>query len=229
MAADPAFIFYPGDYLRDTQCLSEKSQVAYDRIMCEHMRNICISHEQLNFFTKRLSPEEKAELIFILTKVDAGYQIKWVAESIEKRREYSKSRSQNRTSKKNKDVKTYVEHMEIEIENVIEVKDVVIINKGANEKFANMLLESESLVSNIQFQNKLGLHDAKKLIDMFIQQVNDTNEYHANYTDYSKHCINWCKHNVKLVKDPASKPSKLESIYNNTQLAKLKSQQRNGE
>ena len=71
---DPAFLFYPGDYLRDTQCLSEKSQVAYDRIMCEHMRNICISQQQLNFFTKRLSDEEKDELLFLLNKTNDGFQ-----------------------------------------------------------------------------------------------------------------------------------------------------------
>ena len=66
---DPAFLFYPGDYLRDTQCLSENSQVAYDRIMCEHMRNICISKQQLNFFTKRLNDDEKSELFFLLTEI----------------------------------------------------------------------------------------------------------------------------------------------------------------
>ena len=75
MANDPAFLFYPGDYLRDTQCLSEKTQVAYDRIMCEHMRNICISQKQLNFFTKRLSDDEKEELEMILMKNSKGYQI----------------------------------------------------------------------------------------------------------------------------------------------------------
>ena len=80
MAKDPAFLFYPGDCLRDTQCLSEKTQVAYDRIMCEHMRNICISQEQLNFFTKRLSAEEISELKMMLTAVDGGWQISWVAE-----------------------------------------------------------------------------------------------------------------------------------------------------
>ena len=93
---DPAFLFYPGDYLRDTQCLSEKSQVAYDRIICEHMRNICISKQQLNFFTKRLSDDEKSELMFLLQEVDGGFQIPWVAESIRKRRDYSLSRSHNR-------------------------------------------------------------------------------------------------------------------------------------
>jgi len=135
---DPGFIFYPGDYLRDTQCLSEKSQVAYDRIMCEHMRNICISQQQLNFFTKRLSDEEKAELLFVLDEIDGGFQIGWVADSITKRREYSISRSNNRKkpNKKThnqsisyvKDMKTHDEHMEIEIEN--EIKDINIKEKG---------------------------------------------------------------------------------------------------
>lgn len=126
MAKDPAFLFYPGDYLRDTQCLSESVQVAYDRIMCEHMRNICISQQQLNFFTKRLSEDEKSELEMVLTKVEGGFQIAWVAESICKRKAYSSSRSENRKGKSKEDMNnisdTYVEHMVNENENVIEDK-----------------------------------------------------------------------------------------------------------
>ena len=117
---DPAFLFYPGDYLRDTQILSESVQVAYDRIMCEHMRNICISQTQLKFLTKRLNEDEKEELLMVLTKVNGGYQIEWVAESIEKRRKYSESRKKNRIgkSKDNKKIcKTYDSHMENENEN----------------------------------------------------------------------------------------------------------------
>ena len=96
MAKDPAFLFYPGDYLRDTQTLSENTQVAYDRIMCEHMRNICISKQQLTFFTKRLSDMELDELMYVLTEVEGGYQIEWVALSIIKRKAYSESRRKNR-------------------------------------------------------------------------------------------------------------------------------------
>ena len=100
MGKDPAFLFYPGDYLRDTQCLSEKTQVAYDRIICEHMRNICITQQQLNFFTKRLSEEELNELLLILDKTNNGYQVGWVAESIKKRMDYSESRRKNRSKKR---------------------------------------------------------------------------------------------------------------------------------
>ena len=95
MAKDPGFIFYPGDYLRGTQCLSENVQVAYDRIMCEHMRNICISRAQLNFFTKKLTPDEVSELKTVLTENSNGFQIDWVVESINKRRAYSQSRREN--------------------------------------------------------------------------------------------------------------------------------------
>lgn len=131
MAKDPAFLFYPGDYLRDTQTLSEKAQVAYDRIMCEHMRYICISQAQLKFFTKRLNEDELEELMFVLVQVDGGYQIEWVADSINKRKAYSESRRNNRVGKKQKkrtNISTsYDNHMEneIEIENVIKDKDVV--------------------------------------------------------------------------------------------------------
>ena len=118
MATGPAFLFYPGDYLRDTQCLSEAAQVAYDRIMCEHMRNICISQQQLNFFTKRLTPDEKEEVIMVLSKIEGGYQIHWVAESICKRREYSDSRRKNRSTPNKNTSVSYDSHMDNENENV---------------------------------------------------------------------------------------------------------------
>ena len=72
MSKDPAFLFYPGDYLRDTQVLSGESQVAYDRIMCEHMRNICISKQRLKFFTKRLDPDQVEEIMSVLVECSEG-------------------------------------------------------------------------------------------------------------------------------------------------------------
>lgn len=133
MAQDPAFLFYPGDYLRDTQCLSEKSQVAYDRIMCEHMRNICedmtnitVSQESVNFFTKRLNDDEKFELFSVIRKVGNAFQISWVAESISKRRAYSDSRRKNKMGKPKHISSTYDAHMENAIE---------IVNEDESKKY----------------------------------------------------------------------------------------------
>jgi len=100
MGQDPAFLFYPGDYLRDTQCLSEKSQVAYDRIMCEHMRNTPVSKKRLDFFMKRLDEIEKEEIFSVLEEVEGCFVIPWVCASIDKRRAYSESRRSNRRGKK---------------------------------------------------------------------------------------------------------------------------------
>ena len=132
MAKDPAFLFYPGDYLRDTQLLSETAQVAYDRIMCEHMRNICITQHQVNFLTKRLEKDEREHLMTLLKRINGGYQIEWVAESIEKRILYSESRRRNKQGKKNNTCETYDTHMENENEDVNKdiIKDIIdYINK----------------------------------------------------------------------------------------------------
>lgn len=124
MANDFAFMFYAGDYLRDTQCLSEKAQVAYDRIMCEHLRYvedmkiICISQAKHNFFIKRLNEDEKQELAMVLIEVEGGFQIPWVAESISKYKAYSDSRRKNRSGKTKEDMNnistTHDNHMESE-------------------------------------------------------------------------------------------------------------------
>jgi len=153
MAKDPAFLFYPGDYLRDTQCLSEKAQVAYDRILCEHMRNICITQDKLNFFTKRLNDDEKNELLHVLTKCDGGYQIEWVTDSIAKRQSYSESRRKNRLKKNDKKEdnisKTYVSHMENENEIITnsnyKVNNTLVTNmvKIFNKRNPNIKIQPE--------------------------------------------------------------------------------------
>lgn len=133
---DFAFMFKPGDYLRDTQCLSEKAQVAYDRIMCEHMRNICISQQQLNFFTKKLNDDEKDELLMVLDKVEGGYQIEWVVVSVSERIAYRESRARNRLGKTKNTSKSYDSHMEGEGEIISEDdnKGIDIGNGSVNEE-----------------------------------------------------------------------------------------------
>lgn len=152
MGKDPAFLFYPGDYLRDTQNLSERSQVAYDRIMCEHMRNICITQAQLNFFTKRLTADEKTELLMVLSKINSGFQILWVAESIAKRREYSDSRRKNRKGKKQKISSTYVPHMENE--DIIENEDVNTVEFENYEKWTNQIIDNNDQHFEAMFMNE---------------------------------------------------------------------------
>ena len=190
MAKDPAFLFYPGDYLRDTQCLSERSQVAYDRIMCEHMRNICITQQQLKFFTKRLTGDEKDELNMILTKVDDGYQIDWVVDSILKRRAYSESRRRNRKSKSKKTSESYDEHMEDENKDNIEYRKDIFFKDCALVNEERQILTNEGMTNEhgngfLDYWMEMGPRDKKMRF-----------EKQASF-DHSRRMKMWARNNKK--------------------------------
>ena len=189
MGKDFAFMFYPGDYLRDTQCLSERTQVSYDRIMCEHMRNICISQAQLNFFTKRLNEEEKQELKMVLTKVDGGFQIDWVVKSILKRLNYSESRSKNRLSKKKNISKTY----DIDMENENRI-DNIEFNWG---KESTDFLNDKIWIEQVCMTKGVEIAKLKKSMKHFVtdltlkadfKPVADIKSHYLNY--FNRHGLN---------------------------------------
>lgn len=174
----PGFFFYPGDYLRDTQCLSEKCQVAYDRLMCEHMRkiskdktNIHVSQETLDFFTKRLSVEEKEELMHVLQKVEGGYQIEWVSLSISKSKNYSESRAKNRSVKNKEDTITHVktsEHMEEEEGYVYN-----IIVDSTKEVINNLKEENKNVLENSNLFRQPKIPTKKEVLEVFDRSVSD--------------------------------------------------------
>ena len=172
MSKDFAFLFKPGDYLRDTQCLSEKVQVAYDRIMCEHMRNICITKQQLNFFTKKLSEDEKTELMQVVTIINGGFHIEWVAESIRERMLYSESRRLNREGKTKKHMKniskSYVEHMEGESE---DEDNSINNNKNVFDIFRKQFSGTKR-GNEIEFKNFIKHKDWKIILPLLLERLN---------------------------------------------------------
>lgn len=202
MAKDPAFLFYPGDYLRDTQCLSEKTQVAYDRIMCEHMRNtstdmnnIFVSQNKVNFFTKRLSEDERQELLTVLEVVSGGYQIHWVAESIADRRSYSESRANNRKRKDVSHENTSL-HMEDEDENVIKVKNTP--NSGKFSDFKLILTDTLKqscleILSRAQFgtDKKVTAEHVDNLFILFCETYKESKEVYRSEDDVWLHFKRW--------------------------------------
>ena len=205
MAKDPAFLFYPGDYLRDTQCLSEQSQVAYDRIMCEHMRNICITQQQLKFFTKRLNEDEREELNMILTKTDEGFQIEWVVESILKRRSYSESRRLNRSKKNKKDVLSYDKHMvnENEIGNSIVIEDTII----------KELQNSFSMKEKVGGLYRLTPVIVDIMLNDFIKEQEAKDELDRSLRDLRKHFVSWCRTNKKDYSQVQQKSATNQKVY----------------
>lgn len=102
MAKDPAFLFYPAEASEDTQFLNRLERGAYFDLLKAQKRFGRFTLEQI---TKVLGSDFEAvwpALKICLTYVDDMYFIEWVDESINKRRAYSESRSNNRKAGKNK-------------------------------------------------------------------------------------------------------------------------------
>lgn len=151
MAKDPAFLFYSSDFLTGVMFMNHEQIGKYVLLLCaqhqtghlneKDMLNICGSHD------------EKIWSKFTQDSDGKFYNIR-CEEEINKRKNYSLSRSTNRksTSKKKKHMKniskTYVKHMENEneIENVIKTITINEVyayfetngyKKEAAEKFYN--------------------------------------------------------------------------------------------
>ncbi len=129
MAKDPAFLFYHEDFFAGVSDLSNDEVGAYIRCLCiqaskggvseKHMKKICETHDVFMIVVSKFKINSQTNLFenFRLT------------EEITKRRNYSKSRSDNRKgSKKDTNIsESYDKHMVNEDENVI---DIVSNRKG---------------------------------------------------------------------------------------------------
>src|SRR5690348_10921073 len=108
MAKDPAFLFYTGDFSTGTQFFTDEQVGKYVRLLMaqhqlghleeKHMLQICKTYDK-DVFSKFIKDE------------NGLYYNERLENEIIKRKKYSKSRSENRLSKKDISV-TYDEHME---------------------------------------------------------------------------------------------------------------------
>jgi len=229
MSKDPAFLFYPGDYLRDTQTLSEKVQVAYDRIMCEHMRKICITQAQLVFFTKRLSPDEVLELKSVLSEDSEGFFIAWVRDSISKRKAYSKSRADNRIGKTKKDINNISLSHDKHMDNENEIKDLTEGGKGETRSIQiHRLLDKRSTmfapqiaelftelwlhypvhkesITDLCADNQITIEQIPVLVLEFIKQQIKGDKIMESPKELRKYFANWLP--IYLKNNPLDSPS----------------------
>ena len=130
MAKDPAFLFYSSDFLVGTYVMTDAQVGQYVRLMC-------LQHQHGHLDTDTVMSVMGGELDGVVMskfKIDATgrYYNERLDIEVNKRRDYSKSRANNRSKKTYvKDMsnicESYDEHMENENEDVI-VNDIDIIN-----------------------------------------------------------------------------------------------------
>ena len=154
MAKDPAFLFYSSDFLTGTMFMTMEEKGQYITILCLlHQHGGCLPLDKLEKAVGKLSTPTLEKL----SKNQHGYFNIRLTQEIEKRRNYSISRHNNRLGKKhkNKICKTYVKdkttHMENENED--ENKDVNIDkDKNDNKGIVKGIIDDLNLVLGTSYK-----------------------------------------------------------------------------
>jgi uncharacterized protein YdaU (DUF1376 family) len=115
MPKDPAFLFYPGDWLGGTMGMSFEEKGAYLELLLFQFNNGKFTEAQAK---QVLSICEASVLHKVLQKFDTDGTFFWkqrLSDEVEKRRKFSESRKNNAKGRKSQ--KAYAEHMENENRN----------------------------------------------------------------------------------------------------------------
>lgn len=144
MAKDPAFLFYPGDFSTGTQFFTDEQVGKYVRLLMAQHQHGHLSENQVLHICKTYDKDVMNKFIKDSTGLWFNQRLD---NEIFKRKEYSKSRSKNRSSKNNTS-KTYVEHMENKNKN----KDIDIINNKEYVSIAGAIVNHESALDFYEAQ-----------------------------------------------------------------------------
>ena len=137
---DPAFLFYSSDFLTGTMFMTDSQLGKYIKILCTQHQKGHLSEKDMLKICKRYDKD----IFEKFTKDDDGkyYNIRLESE-ITKRKDYSKSRANNRKNKINYEniCFSYVKHMENENENINNINILEYINNNKLNNIIELLLE----------------------------------------------------------------------------------------
>lgn len=152
MAKDPAFLFYPGDWLQGTMGMSFEEQGAYLQLLI------------LQFNTGKFTQAQAKQVLSIcsasvfekvLQKFSTDGTFFWkqrLTDEIERRRKFSESRRNNAKSKKSipKNNKAYAKHMETET--VIENENEILTEY---ENWTQQIIDGNDHLFTTMFTNEM--------------------------------------------------------------------------
>ena len=156
---DQAFLFYSSDFLTGTMFMSDSQLGKYIKLLCiQHQKGHLSEKDMLNI-CKRYDKDifEK----FVKDESGKYYNIRLERE-IEKRKAYSKSRSDNRKNKINYEniCFSYVKHMENENININNISNILeYINNNKLNNIINLLIEYLEYRKSIKLPNNQNVID----------------------------------------------------------------------
>lgn len=162
---DPAFLFYSSDFLTGTMFMSDTQIGKYIKILCTQHQKGHLSEKDMLKICKRYDKDifEK----FVKDEDGKYYNIR-LEKEITKRREYSKSRSDNRKNKISFEniCFSYVKHMENENEN-ININDISYITSYINNNKLNNIINL--LIEYLNYRKSIRLPNTKEVINELIE------------------------------------------------------------
>jgi uncharacterized protein YdaU (DUF1376 family) len=196
MAKDPAFLFYPGDFTTGTQFFTDEQVGKYIRLLLaqhqtghlheKHMLQICKTHDK-DVFDKFRQDE------------NGLYYNERLENEIIKRKEYSKSRSENRKKK-----------------NISSSHDIDMENKNKDSNYSNSLtngngawstekmlfLNAEQWQYKQSSEYKISKNALLEYINVFLNRIELQEDYKSE-SELKKHCANWLRKNISVDKTKA--------------------------
>ena len=155
---DPAFLFYSSDFLTGTMFMSDSQLGKYIKILCTQHQKGHLSEKDMLKICKRYDKDifEK----FVKDESGKYYNIR-LEKEIAKRKNYSKSRSDNRKNKINFEniCFSYVKHMENENENINKNNILEYINNNKLNNIIELLLEYFNYRKSIRIPNNQNIID----------------------------------------------------------------------
>lgn len=160
MSKDPALLFYTSDFLTGTTTFSNEEVGMYIRLLCLQHQQEFLYEEDMIFICKSYNKKVYGKF----EKDGDKFFNKRLKEEADRRKNYSDSRSKNRSGKGKKEKKTsksYVKHMETET--ITEI--INYLNEKAKTKFS---LKTEKTLTLIQAKLNCGftVEDFRKVIDV---------------------------------------------------------------
>ena len=157
---DPAFLFYSSDFLTGTMFMSDAQLGKYIKLLCvQHQRGHLTEKDMLNI-CKRYDKDIFSKFV---KDNDGNYYNIRLQKEIDKRKNYSKSRSENRKSKITFEniCYSYVKHMENENINRINVIEYINKNRVLLKNRPQCLQHGDYHIGNmiITPERKLGIID----------------------------------------------------------------------
>ena len=125
MGKDPAFLFYPGDWLGGTMGMTFEEKGAYLELLLFQFNNGKFSKAQAKQVLSICSASVVDKVLLKFTTDGTFFWKQRLTDEIERRRKFSESRQKNANSKKTpqKKEKAYAKHMETETENRTDTKN----------------------------------------------------------------------------------------------------------